>query len=575
MQIRRTALVGSLILILSMLALNPQMMKVQSYVNNRTSVSYSPMLLADDNLNNISQDITLKTYVTDQVVSGLNYVTMMRNEITPGDPATFDNVGIGTTVFDMEGNIVNYFNTSRNLFGIPYNSTTMIIDKGSTIDNLTLFNLYTGKEEILPIPGNVLDIVYNPNTQTFLVLDTVASVETWDGLQVSYQNILEYYQNGSLAWEWDASTYLPFNSATHTSLGYNATFNGYADWMHANSLVWNFDDDEVLLLVSNHDTIYNINKTGSEILWSAGRLGSFNVTNSSDVTVDTIWWHPYDLEPLGGNRYIVFDNDARNITNPDSLALLDGYSRLLEFSIDVAAEKIKEEWAFIAPDSSYYSPTAGGDSDRLPNGNTLGIFGNRGESAILLNNTHPIFYTEVNSAGEIVWEIEMSNSTQFAYQSYNIERFYETPFIDLETDTFLLKSGFRIELNLQTWDCMRYTYDTSAVLRILDGEEQLFNHEFDFLAFWEPNEISLELTGLGTGEHNLILQVENVDGLIGSVDLTIVIELNVGLLVGVLASSGILIVATSAMFVKKVFDARKTETIDQEESIPVETEETI
>ncbi|MHA1199846.1 MAG: aryl-sulfate sulfotransferase [Candidatus Heimdallarchaeaceae archaeon] len=602
MQIRKTALVSLLILFLSMLALNPQMKVVESYVFNNTSGSYSPVLLADDDFENVTQDLNLREYISNQVIEGLNYVPIIRNEIIPGDPATFNTVGTGSMVFDMDGNIINYFNNSRNILAIPYNSTTMIIEKSSSEDYfnnsrnilaipynsttmiieksssedyITLFNLYTGTEEVLPIPGDVLDIVYNPITNTFLVLNTVISAEMWNGSLVSYQNIQEFNLTGHMIWEWDATTKLPFDSADHTSIGFNATYDGYADWMHANSIVWDFESDEILILVRNHDTLYNINKTDGNILWSAGRLGDFTVENAAEETVDTIWWHPYNLEALGNDRYIVFDNDGRNITNPDSFLLLDGYSRYLEFSINATADKISEEWSFTAPDSSYYSPTSGGDSNRLPNGNRLGVFGNRGDSAILINDTHSIYYTEVNSDGEIVWEIEMKNSTQFAYQSYMIERFYEKPFIELESDTFLLQMGQPLELNLETWDCMKYTVDTTATLKILEEDELYFEHDFDFLAFQKPTGIALELTGLGSGDYYYTIQIENADGIIESTEIHIIVDFNLGLVLGVTITSGVLILAASVLFIRNLLTIRKTPPEEASEIITLDTEETI
>ena len=380
MKIRKTAQVSMLILLLSILTLDPHTNVVKSYDNDNMGNNFIPIFLADDDYNNISQDLNLREYVSNQIIDGLNYIPIMRNEIVPGDPATFNTVGVGSMVLDMNGNIVNYYNYTRNTIAVPYNSTTMIINKGSLVDNLALFNIYTGVEEVLPISGDILDIIYNPVSDTLLVLETFISDEMWDGLQVSYQNIIEYNFTGHIKWIWNATDYLPFDSSVHTSLGFNDTYNGYADWMHANSIVWDTDNNEILLLVRNHDTIYTINKTDSSIIWSAGRLGDFTVFNSNDQEVDTIWWHPYNLEAIGGSKYVLFDNDGRNITNPDSLALLDGYSRYLEFKINATKGEVYEKWSFLAPNSVYYSPTDGGDCNRLPDGNTIGVFGNRGEN---------------------------------------------------------------------------------------------------------------------------------------------------------------------------------------------------
>ena len=63
-----------------------------------------------------------------------------------------------------------------------------------------------------------------------------------------------------------------------------------------------------------------------------------------------------------------------------------GYSRLIEFEIDEVNETIKEIWSWAPSNQSYYFPESGGDADRLPNGNTLGIFANK---AMILNLQDP------------------------------------------------------------------------------------------------------------------------------------------------------------------------------------------
>ena len=51
-----------------------------------------------------------------------------------------------------------------------------------------------------------------------------------------------------------------------------------------------------------------------------------------------------------------------------------GYSRLVEFVIDEDAQTMEEVWFWDPQNASYYFQDSGGDADRLPNGNTIGIF---------------------------------------------------------------------------------------------------------------------------------------------------------------------------------------------------------
>ena len=109
MKMKKTALVSMLILFLSMFALNPQMKVVGSYSFESSNIGYSPVLQAEGDFENVTQDLTLNVFNSSQVISGLNYIPIIRNEIVPGDPATFNQVGIGSMVIDMYGNIINYF----------------------------------------------------------------------------------------------------------------------------------------------------------------------------------------------------------------------------------------------------------------------------------------------------------------------------------------------------------------------------------------------------------------------------------------------------------------------------------
>lgn len=570
MQIRKTALVSLLIIFLSTVIFNPQMTNAQDYLYDNSGFTPLPVIKSTDDYVNISQSFDLKPYNTSQVTDGLNYVPILRNEITPGDPANFTTISSGSMIFNMNGSVFTYYDFTRNLFAVPYNSSTFLIEKSSLFNNLTLFNIYTGVEEVLPISGDFSDIFYNPETKTYLVLETVISDTLWDGLNVSYQNIVEYNAAGNPIWTWDAETKLPFSSVNHTALGLNETYNNYADWMHANSVVWNIEDDEILLVVRNHDTIYNINKSNGDILWSVGRLGNFIVNDATSNPVDTIWWHPSNLKIIGEDRYLIFDSDARNITNPDSMSLLDGESRYLEFSIDVSKEEVYEEWSFNAPNSAYYSPLSG-DSIRLPDGNTLGILGNRGDTAVVLNDTHSLFFTEVNTEGEIVWEVEMQNVTQYTFQSNKIQRIYGKPVVILEADTFVVDMMETPEVNFITWDCMPSVVETPATIRILEDD---FEESFNFLANHQPEVITLLITGLGAGEYNFTLEVENQDGFSTVVEFSLIIELNLGVVLSIVIPAGILIVVASLLFIRKAIHVKNKPQVTEAEKEPIDSSET-
>ena len=471
------------------------------------------------NLDNITSAMQLNVYNQTATIEGYNLVQTMRNYVIPGDPCIYSRVAYGLCIFDMEGNIVKYSDNYRALLGKAYNSTTFFTDGSTYTSNITLWNLETYVEEVLPIDRGSHDVVYNPYTKTFLTLNDVYSDEVWDGLPVLYQHIREYNMNGELLWEWNSTARLPFDSLVHTSLGFNDTFKNGADWMHVTSLVWNYEDNTILAMVRNHDTIYKIDKDTKEILWTAGRLGTFDLYDINGEETDYIWWHPHGMEQIGSNKYIIFDNDARNITNPDSLILLNGYSRYLEFIIDEESEAIHLTWSYVGPDATYFLPRSGGDCDRLPNGNTVGIFGSKGKATTVYNDTHPVYYTEVDRDGNIVWQIEMTNTSEYAFQSYNFERFYDSPLIEFDKDSFSAPKNQNATIKLKTWNSIRLHYPSAGTVSILEDDNVLLSQEFEFLPHWQATELELNITGLKKGSHDLQLIIENSDGIITVVDI--------------------------------------------------------
>lgn len=478
-------------------------------------------LQSSDNLNNITEAMNLNIYNQSATFEGYNLVQTMRNYVIPGDPCIYSRVAYGINIFDMEGNVIKYLDNYRALYAKSYNSTHFITDGCPVAQNMSLLNVFTGEYTILPVSRGNHDAVYNPITETIMILHTVVTDEVWDGLNVSYQNLREYSFNGELLWEWDATTHMLFDPIKHTSIGFNDTFAGKADWMHTTSLVWDFETDEILMMVRNHDTLYKIDKTSGNILWSAGRLGTFDVYDANGDETDTIWCHPHGLEQLGPDRYIIFDNDARNMSNTDSMDLLNGYSRYLEFSINEDEETINEVWSYVGPDDTYYFPRSGGDCDRLPNGNTLGIFGSKGKATSVYNNTHPLYYTEVNEKGEIVWEVELTNTSEYAFQSYNLERYYSSPLVDIDESSYTGSNKENSTIKLRTWNCFREHYSSPATIKIMQDDDTLATQDFEFLPHWQATNLELNITDLDKGSYDLKVVVENSDGVSTTVEITL------------------------------------------------------
>jgi hypothetical protein len=424
--------------------------------------------------------------------------------------------GVGhLVVLDHAGRVIAQLDNTVHWVHKFINSTTVLM--GGAEGNAELWNYKTGEVETLSVPGGHHELDYNPVTDTFLVLENDYSTETWDGRYVLYDILSEYSRNGDLVWQWDGRVEYPFNSTMHTSLGLNETFRAGADWMHANSFTWDKENDVIYLNVRNLDTILKIDKSSKDIVWSAGRWGDFTILNSTGHEVDSIFHHPHSLEWIGPNQFIIYDNDLYNPNHPTTMTFgsVEGYSRLVEFVIDEENQTMQEVWFWDPQNVSYYFQDSGGDADRLPNGNTIGIFATK---ALTSSVPDPVIITEVTPQGEIAWELQVLGENETYYWTHRLERFYKSPLIHVDNETIDLDlDAGTISLNLTTWNCYKVDGITSGILRVIVNGNEEYTESFEFQTHWRPNNFELSLTDLPRNINYIQVIVTNSDGLEESV----------------------------------------------------------
>jgi hypothetical protein len=332
----------------------------------------------------------------------------------------------------------------------------------------------------------------------------------WDGKYVLYDILSEYNREGNLVWQWDAREKYPFNATIHTSLGVNETYRAGADWMHCNSFVWDKDDEVIYLNVRNHDTIFKIDCNTNETLWKAGRWGTFTVLTENGTEVNTLWHHPHALEWLGGDRFIFFDNNLYNPSMPSTMNIENatGYSGFVEFTIDETAEVIQETWSWYPMNESYYFPESGGDADRLPNGNTLGLFGNR---AVIQALRDTVIVTEVTRDGEIAWELQLPGGNDTYYWVHRLERFYEAPLVEIHEQDINTEAG-TIWLNISTWQCYKENAPSEGSIRVLADGIEVYENFVEFRPQWQAANTIVDVDQILAGFSRVELVVENEDG---------------------------------------------------------------
>lgn len=422
-------------------------------------------------------------------------------------------LGVGKVlIIDDQGTVVAQLDDSMHSVHKFINSTAVMM--GGSEGWMEIWDFVTDTRVTLPVPAGHHELDYNPITDTFMVLETATSGEMWDGLEVIYDTISEYSWEGDLLWQWDARVHYPFNSTIHTALGHNYTFRGYADWMHANSFSWDKVENTIWLNVRNQDTILKIDKDTDEIIWKAGRHGNFTIHNINGTEVDSIWHYPHSLEWLGDNRYILFDNGLFNPDVPSSMSQNGtGFSGFVEFEIDEENQIVREVWSWHSDNSTWYFSESGGDADRLPDGNTLGIYGNK---ALVLGLPDPVIFAEITPDGEIAWEMEVLGGNGTYYWAHRLERFYEAPLIEVHDSTFS-GTALTFSANISTWNCVKQMSTSEGTLSVLVNGD-VFHHEiFDFQPQWIETNLEISLTNLPTDVNTIEIVIENDDGITESV----------------------------------------------------------
>ena len=415
-------------------------------------------------------------------------------------------------ILDDQGKIVNQLDDSMHSVHKFINSTAVMM--GGSDGWMEIWDFISDTRVQLPVPAGHHELDYNPYTDTFLVLETATSGEMWDGLPVIYDTITEYNWDGDLLWEWDARVHYPFNSTIHTFLGHNYTFRGYADWMHANSFVWDKIENTIWLNVRNQDTLLKIDKDTDEIIWKAGRHGDFTVIDLNGSVVDTIFNYPHSIEWIGSNRYVMFDNGLYNPDIPSSMSRNGtGISGFIEFEIDEENQELREVWSWYATNSTYYFSESGGDADRLPDGNTLGIYANQ---ALVLAQSDPVIFTEVTNDGTIAWELQVLGGNGTYYWAHRVERFYQQPLIEVHDSTFD-RTTQTLVASISTWNCVKQMATSDGSLTVLVNGAVFHQEAFEFQPQWLDTNLEISLSNLPTNVNTIEIVIENSDGIFNSV----------------------------------------------------------
>ncbi len=247
-----------------------------------------------------------------------------------------------------------------------------------------------------------------PNGDTVVLATTPKTVD-YKGTPTRFIGamVIVLNQNFQPVWAWNAFHWLSTNR-----LGTDHPIP--TDWLHANSVTWSPEDDNLVVSLRTQDWAVKIdyaNGTGNgHIIWKLGAGGNFTpIANTPDP-----WFsHQHDMRYINNTTLLVFDDgNTRRATNPTA------DSRGQEWVLN---EQNMTATLVVNADMGNYSPFLG-SSELLSNGNLAFTSGG------LVTKTGPAGQSiEVLPNGTIIYVQQMS---EFEYRSFFNTTLYSSGLLD-------------------------------------------------------------------------------------------------------------------------------------------------
>ncbi len=229
--------------------------------------------------------------------------------------------------------------------------------------------------------GNALLMAYDPQ---IVDMSHIVSGGHTDATVIGLI-IQEIDQQNNVLFQWRSWDHMQITDATQENL-----LDSVIDYIHGNAIELDYDNN--ILISSRHiDEITKINHTTGDIIWRFGGKNNMFVINNDSMHFS----HQHDIRRLPNGNVTLFDNG--NFRFPE-------YSRSVEYALDETNHVATLVWQFQRNPQAVSS--WGGNSQRLPNGNTLIAWGG------CVNTV-----TEVKPDGTVVFEGSYTPGI-FSYRGY-------------------------------------------------------------------------------------------------------------------------------------------------------------
>jgi len=243
--------------------------------------------------------------------------------------------------------------------------------------------------------------------------------------------IKEFTPSGKVVWEWNAYDYLdPFRIGYETFSEYweRRGFPGVIDWSHANTILFNEDDDAYIINFRYQSALMEIDKKTKEINWIFGEPSGWSKNLQKKLIKlegDSEWfWHQHSPSLTPAGNILIFNNSnyhARPFEKP--IDRLSTRSHAVEYKINEETFIAKEVWTSLNDADENIVSVAMGDVDYLPNGNILAAYG-----ALVSDVTQWTMIREFERTipANVVWELRLvpkDEQSKVGWTIFGAERF--------------------------------------------------------------------------------------------------------------------------------------------------------
>ncbi len=422
------------------------------------------------------------------------------------------------------------------------NSTTILFGDEN---GARLWNIETDVTKNLNFSGHH-EMEMNYKNNSYFTLD---SYETEiNGTSYRFDMVNEYNSSGNLIGFYDTRNYVE----TWQICPFKETIGDVLDLTHMNSIFVDEDENVLYLNSRNLNTFYKIDQQTGDLIWSLGEFGNFTMYDIYGNQRDNLFYHSHSLEKIDYNRFLLFDNDWHNQTNA-----VNRQARLVEITIDETTMNANVTWEWNAP-TEYWSPIWG-DCDVLPNNNKLGVFGYTTYQGVWQGSK----MVEVDTNGNIVWELVSPIEEDLIYSVYRMERVRLSPITSTPT---LINSEIGEYFEWNIWYNFRSKTNFSGRYYIYVNEQLRENKSIVFPKYWLNTTVNYLLNDTAPGRYTITIVVEDEGGHlstdsefyngIGTIEFKI--KSNVGLILGItLGSTGAIAASGSAVFLSKTLRKRR------------------